>query len=336
MRPDNLRVGVVGLGVGERHVAGYQAIDGVEVVAVCDIDPVRLAEVGDRRGISRRATDYRAITEADDIDAVSICSFDDAHAEQVVSAFNHGKHVMVEKPVALTQEELEAVREAHATSGRILTSNLILRAAPRFMELRDAIARGDYGEVFYLEGDYIHAILHKITEGWRGRIHTYSVIYGGGIHLIDLMRWLLQDEIVEVSGMGTDVLTRGSSYGRPDTTVNLLRFAGGALAKTTTTFGPVRPKFHALNVYGTRATFVNDLGPAHRYTGTDAANHEPIHSAYPPRDKGDHLPRFVEAIRGAGGPPVSAQDVFRVMEICLACEEAIRTRATIDVRSSSA
>ncbi|MDA0341071.1 MAG: Gfo/Idh/MocA family oxidoreductase, partial [Proteobacteria bacterium] len=98
-----LRAGVVGLGVGEQHLLGYNAIEGVEVTDICDIDPEKLAEVGERNQVSGRHTDYRRVTENPDIDVVSIASHDDHHVEQAISAFRHGKHVMLEKPVALNR-----------------------------------------------------------------------------------------------------------------------------------------------------------------------------------------------------------------------------------------
>lgn len=326
-----IRAAVIGLGVGEQHVLGYRRIPGVEVVAVCDRDPVRLAEVADRLDVPERHTDAAKITEHPDVDVVSICSWDDSHAEQAISAFRHGKHVMVEKPVALSRAAAAGVVAAQQESGRYITSNLILRASPRFRDLKERIDRGDLGEVFYVEGDYLHAILHKITEGWRGRMPGYSIVYGGGIHLIDLIRWLVGDEVDEVNGMGTDLLARGSQFPGPDTTVNALRFRNGVLAKTTTTFGPRRPQLHALNVHGTKATFVNGSPSAMWYTSDEAGTGEPVDTAYPGTEKGDLLPDLIAAIREEREPAVGAVDVFRVADVCFAAAESIRTGATVKV-----
>ena len=327
----SLKIGVVGLGVGEQHVIGYQAIPGCEVVAVCDIDRERLAAVADRSGVPERYTDARSVTEHPGVDVVSICSYDDAHAEQVVSALKSGKHVMVEKPVALHRKEAEAILRAQQDSGRILTSNLILRHSPRFRELRRMIRDGEFGDIFYLEGDYIHQILWKLTEGWRGRMSFYCVTYGGGIHLIDLMRWLIGDEVTEITGMGTDRLTSGSRYRYPDTIVNIMRFAGGALAKTLTTLGPRRPQIHALSVYGTKATFVNDMPNAKLFRGDTSGDEEPMSAPYPAIEKGDLLPDFIAAVREGREPDVSTRDVFRVMDVCFAAWESVQAGRTVQV-----
>ncbi len=221
MNVRTMRAGVIGLGVGERHVTGYGQIADCEVTAICDRDPVKLAEVGDRQGIACRETDWRKIVGHPDIDLVSICSYDDTHTEQAVAAFGNGKHVMIEKPIALNRREAEAILRAQQDSGCLITSNFILRQSPRFQEVWQMARDGAFGELFYMEGDYVHQILWKILEGWRGKMDFYCVTYGGGIHLIDLMRWISGQEVTEVAGMGGKVLTRGSRYRYPDTIVNL-------------------------------------------------------------------------------------------------------------------
>lgn len=327
-----IRAGVIGLGVGNQHLISYQATAGVEVRAICDIDPTRLAEIGDAQGVAERYQDWRRITEHPDIDVVSICSYDDGHAEQAVSAFRNGKHVMIEKPVALNRAEAEAVLRAQQDSGRYITSNLILRRSPRFIELHEQIRAGAFGEIFHVEGDYVHDILWKITEGWRGRMHTYNVVYGGGIHLIDLMRWLIGDEVEAVASMGNGIRSRGTAYGgRDDCVTCLLQFTRGATGKTLTTFGPRRTKFHALNVYGSKKTFINDLPNAKLFDGDAAANEHVVTAPYPGMLKGDLLPDFIAAIRDGHEPNVSARDVFRVMDVCLAAAESLAAKCTVTV-----
>lgn len=327
-----IRVGVVGLGVGEAHLRSYQAIPGCEVVAICDINPERLAEIGDRYGVSGRSVDFRRVTEHPDIDLVSICSYDDAHAEQLVSALDHGKHVMIEKPFVLHRHEAEKVLRSFESANRFITSNLILRKSPRFAAVKRMVESGEMGEVFHIEGDYLHQILWKILEGWRGKMDFYCTVYGGGIHLIDLMRWIMGQEVTEVCAMGSGVLTRGSSYRWPDTITGLLKWEHGATGKCTTTLGPQRTKFHSLNVFGTLKTFVNDMPNAKLFTGDDPEKGEQVMDVpYPAIEKGDLLPDFVEGIRIGRKPQINEIDIFRVMDVCFAIWEAVEKRSTVKV-----
>ncbi|MEW5728880.1 MAG: Gfo/Idh/MocA family oxidoreductase, partial [Pseudomonadota bacterium] len=310
----------------------YQAIPGVEVAAICDIDPARLDEIGDRYGVSERHTDPARITAHPDLDVISICSYDDAHAAQVVAALDHGKHVMVEKPVVLHPAEADQVLAALQRSSRFITSNLILRKSPRFAELKRQIEAGELGDIHYVEGDYIHQILWKITEGWRGKMDFYCTVYGGGIHLIDLMRWLLGREIVEVTALATDLPTRGSSFRFPDLIAALLRFDGGALGKTTTYFGPQRTKFHSLNVYGSRRVFINDLPNGKMFSGDRPEDEETVTTPYPGMEKGDMLPEFIQSIRENRRPPLNEVDIFRTMSVCFAIWESVQSGRVVPVR----
>ena len=326
-----LNVGIIGLGVGEQHLRTYRDAPGVEVKAICDIDAAKLNAIGDKYDVSGQFEDWQKVAEDPEIDVVSICSYDDCHAEQCVAAFRSGKHVIVEKPVALSRDEAEAVLRAQQDSGKFITSNLILRESPRFREVRQQVAEGLFGDVFCIEGGYIHDILWKITEGWRGKMRFYCTIFGGGIHLFDLMRWIMGQEITEICGMGTKVLTGSTAYRFDDSFLNVFRFEGGAIGKCHTTFGPARTKFHELTVYGSRRTFINDMPEAKVFTGDRPEDESAVTTPYPGMEKGDLIPDFLAAIREGREPNVSARDVFRIMDVCFAALESVEKGRTVQV-----
>ena len=326
-----LKIGVIGLGVGEQHVIGYQRIPNVEVTDICDIDPSVLKIVGDRNDVPNRHQNYKQITENPSIDVVSIASYDNCHAIQAISAFENGKHVMIEKPLALNRHEAEAILRAQQDSGRFLSSNLVLRKSPRFQELKNWIAKGYFGEIVTIEGDYLHQILWKLTQGWRGEMEFYCVTYGGGIHMIDLMRWLLNEEIVEVCGMSNKKLTRGSKFDFDDTVTNLLKFKSGTVGRTTSNLGAQRPQIHGLSIYGTEKSFINDTPHAKLFHGDNSEDLEIVETSYPGIDKFGLLPDFISSIRNGDEPEVSAKDVFRVMDICFACYESLKAKKTVNV-----
>ena len=326
-----LKIGVIGLGVGEQHVIGYQRIPNVEVTDICDIDPSVLKIVGDRNDVPNRHQDYKQITKTPNTDVVSIASYDNCHAIQAISAFENGKHVMIEKPLALNRHEAEAILRAQQDSGRFLSSNLVLRKSPRFQELKNWIAKGYFGEIVTIEGDYLHQILWKLTQGWRGEMEFYCVTYGGGIHMIDLMRWLLDEEIVEVCGMSNKKLTRGSKFNFDDTVTNLLKFKSGTVGRTTSNLGAQRPQIHGLSVYGTEKSFINDTPHAKLFHGDNSEDIEIVETNYPGIDKFGLLPDFISSIRNGDEPEVSAKDVFRVMDICFACYESLKAKKTVNV-----
>ena len=319
-----LRAGVIGLGVGEQHIAGYRAHPECEVVALCDPDPVRRAEVAQRHpGIELMADPFALLARAD-IDVVSIASPDDVHYEQILAAIGHGKHLFVEKPLCLRPAEFAEIRRRLKASGLALSSNLILRAAPRFADLRRRIREGELGELYCLEADYNYGRIHKIISGWRGRIPNYSVMLGGGVHVVDLLLWLTGKRVVEVAAFGNGICTRGTGFDGPDAVLAILRFDDQSMAKVTANFGCVFPHFHRLLVYGTQGTFENGMDHARLWRSRDRDQPPArLETAYPGAAKGELIPGFVEKILRGTPAAVTEDDVMRTMDVCFAIDRAV-------------
>lgn len=331
-----LRVGIIGLGVGERHIAGYEADPRCAVTALCDSDPAKLAEVAARHPGRALTTDALALLDDPQIDAVSIASYDDAHYSQILRAFGKGKHVFVEKPLCLYRNELDGIRaEWEKAGGRLrLSSNLILRKSPRFVRLRERLRGGELGTPYYMEAEYNYGRAWKITEGWRGKIPFYSVVHGGAIHLIDLLLWLTGKKIVEAQAFGNHIATAGTAFRHNDLVAALLRFDDGAIAKVSANFGSMIPHIHALAVHGTVGSFVQGLdGRALLFHSRDPNVAPQVDdTAYPGAAKGDMLPAFVKSILDGGDPEVSEREVFAAMFVSLAIEEASRQNSTVKVQ----
>ncbi len=329
-----LRAAVIGLGVGERHIAGYEADPRCRVVALCDVDEAKLAEVGGRHPGRRLVSDPFAILRDPEIDVVSVASYDDAHFAQVMEAFAFDKHVFVEKPLCLHETELREIRLAIEGKPRLrLSSNLILRRSPRFAGLRERIRSGALGIPYYCEGDYNYGRLHKIVDGWRGKRPYYSVVHGGAIHMIDLLLWLLDEYPVAVTAFGNGVATRGTQFKFNDCVAALLKFPSGVTAKITANFGCVFPHHHNLSVYGTAATFIHDHQGARFYVSRNPeVAPSDIEDAYVGPAKGDMLPSFVASILDGGDPEVTAREVFNAMAVSLAIEKSAHLEQTITIQ----
>lgn len=329
-----LRAGIIGLGVGEKHIAGYEADHRCQVVALCDVDPDKLKSVGERHPGRRLASDPGEVLNDPSIDVVSIASYDRAHYRQVMTALAAGKHVFVEKPVCLFEHELDDIRRALAANPKLkLSSNLILRKSPRFAGLRQSVREGKLGTPYYAEADYNYGRLSKITDGWRGQADYYSVVHGGAIHMLDLLFWIFGERPVAVTAFGNSLATRGTAFRFKDCVTALLKFPSGLIAKVTANFGCVLPHHHNLTVYGTAATFVHDQLGARLYTSRDPATPpEPVEDAYIGPAKGDMLPSFVSAILDGGEPEVSATDVLETMAVSLAIEKAAELEQTVRIQ----
>lgn len=324
-----LRAAIIGLGVGERHIHGYASHPDCRVMALCDSDPEKLRQVGQRHPHCALTTDPDQVLQDPAIDIVSIASYDNAHAEQVLMALEHNKHVFVEKPLCLFESEYNAIAAALAARPHLkLSSNLILRRVPRFRALRERLRAGALGKLYYLEGDYDYGRLHKLIDGWRGRIPYYSVVHGGAIHLIDLLLWLTGEPVTEVFAYGNRITTRDTPFQHNDCVVALLKFNSGLLAKISANFASVTPHHHQLKVYGAAGTFVQShTGAAYLNSRDLQAPMEAVTDDYPGTDKGDMLPAFIQSVRGLQQPEVTADEVLAAMAVALAIEASVAAEA---------
>jgi predicted dehydrogenase len=328
-----LKAGIIGLGVGEQHIAGYHSHPNCEVVALCDFSDEKLEMAQEKYPQLKLSKDADELLNDPEIDVISIATYDNYHHDQIAKAITNGKHIFVEKPICLYEQELINIRALFIQNPHLkLSSNLILRMSPRFLLLKKMIAENELGELFYVEGDYNYGRLHKITEGWRGQLEFYSAMYGGGIHIIDLLLWLTGDRVIEVTAYGNNIVSKDTSFRYNDFSVCLLKFQSGMVGKVSANLGCVFPHFHGLSIYGTKATFVNGLNEATLYESRDK-NQIPkkITAAYPGAHKGDLIYSFVDSIITGSEAKVSTEDVFSSMSVCLAIEKAIQRSETVKV-----
>ena len=319
-----LKAGIIGLGVGEQHIQGYLSHSECVVSALCDFNGEKRAEV------SRRYPDIPTVRNASDIlndpeiDVVSIASYDEDHYEQIRGAIECGKHVFVEKPLCTSPEQARSLRTLLARHPDVkLSSNLILRKSPRLLLLKDMIRNGDFGKLFYVEGDYNYGRLEKLLTGWRGEMPAYSMVYGGGVHIVDLLQWLTEDHIEEVDAAGNRIATSGGKGSNFDMVVALLRFKSGLVGKMSANGGCVYPHFHKLSIYGTAATFENGLDHGSLFKTRDPLEAPcRIDAPYPGVHKGDLVKNFVGAILASQKPEITTDEVFRSLSVCFAIERS--------------
>jgi predicted dehydrogenase len=322
---ERLRIGVIGLGVGEQHVIAFQAHPECQVVAIADPDSVKRSRARDQWPEVRICENPDDITDDPRIDLVCVASPDDAHYRQILRSLENGKHVFAEKPLCVSEDQTKRIWETLSRAPHLrLSSNTVLRRSPRFVDLRRRIAGGELGRVYFVEADYNYGRLWKLTDGWRGRIPGYSVMLGGGIHMADLILWLTGSRVLQVHAYGTRISSRETGFAGNDLIIATLALDDGGLGKIAVNFGCVEPHFHRVLVYGTEATFENGRQGASIQRSRDPnRTPEEIGTAYPGVAKGALIPSFIDAIRQRGRPDVDENEVFAAMAVCHAVDRSL-------------
>lgn len=319
-----LNAAVIGLGVGQRHISGYESDSRCRVRTICDINKNVLEGVQKKYPHCNITTDANLIFEDPEIDVVSIASYDNDHAEYVLKAIKAGKHIFVEKPICLTEKEYESIHFALKEAQVQLSSNFVLRKSPQFQLVKERITSGVMGELFYLEGDYNYGRLHKLTTSWRGEIPFYSVTHGGAIHLIDLLIWLSGGTVTEVIATGNKIASKGTQFRHMDMVTALLKFEEGFTAKVSANFGSVCPHHHCLSVFGTQASFTHNYQGGVFYDSCDPdAIFEKMNLKYENISKTNVQRTFVCQILDGTTPEVTSSDVMKTMAVSLAIERSL-------------
>jgi predicted dehydrogenase len=327
-------VAVAGLGIGEQHVRAYMATGKCELRWLYDLDREKALRLTREFNAGMVADTFDQIVGDPHTRAVSIASFDDAHYDQVVAALNAGKHVFVEKPLCRSIDELRTVKQAWLKhEGRLkLSSNLVLRAAPLYQWLKQQIRLGVLGDIYSIDGDYLYGRLDKVTHGWRKDVPNYSVTFGGGIHLIDLMLWLTGRRPSSVSAVGNQVCTEGSEFHYNDFVAATFQYATGLVGRITANFGSVHAHQHVLRVFGTKATFIYDDSGARLHVSRDpCVRPTPVKLAPLPETKGELIGPFVSSIFDDDNPDQGTQEIFDVISICAATDKALRANSSMEI-----
>lgn len=326
-------VAVVGLGVGEQHARAFARNADCRLDWLLDHDRSRAEALAETLGQGKVANDFKSMVTEPETDVVAIASHDDDHFSQAGFALEHGRHVFVEKPLCRTVDEARALKTKWKDAGRpALESNLVLRGAALYRWLVPFIRKGGLGQIYAVDGEYLYGRLHKITDGWRGRVDNYSVLEGGGIHMLDLMIDLLGSLPERVWATGNGICTEESDFRYNDFVAATYRFPSGAIGRLTANFGCVHRHQHVLRVYGTEGTFLyDDAGPRlHVSRDPDVAVRQ-VEENPLPESKGILVSGFVDLITSGADTTHLAQRNFDLVCACVAADQALSAGQEVTV-----
>jgi len=256
-----------------RNVASFFDVPAFEQKVLVGRDAGQVAEAAAKYGWAESATDWRSILERDDIHIVDICAPGWMHAEIAIAALEAGKHVLVEKPLANTLAEAEAMTHAAATARERGVQSMIgfnYRRVPALALAKELIAEGRLGTVRHVRAAYLQDWLSDETAPMTWRLNKETAGSGalGDIasHAIDQVLFLLGGTVTEVSGrLHTFVSSRPGADGPEDVTVDdaawaTLTLDSGAIASVEVSrMATGRKNSLQLEIYGDKGSLLFDL-----------------------------------------------------------------------------
>ena len=336
-------VGIIGYGwVASAHIPAINASSQAQVTAVFSSRPLDDAEVSAKHGGKIRCyTNLDEMLADPDLHAVSICSFPYQHTAHVIAAAQAGKHIIVEKPLALSWEDCLAMKRAVDAAGVLTCVCFECRYSSQFLTTKSIIDQGLLGEIHYGEIDYYHGI-----GPWYGQFRWNtrkdaggSALLTAGCHALDALLLCMGTEVAEV----TSYDTRSTSevfqpYEYTTTSVTILKFKNGRVGKCAAVVDCFQPYYFHTHLVGSHGSLLDNKFHSMKLTGLNKAAWSNLSmKMLDSGDVSDHpyttqFQAFFDALdRGQKMPLTSLDDALKTHEILFAADRSAATGQSVKV-----
>jgi predicted dehydrogenase len=340
-------IGIIGCGtIAERMMAAWQPrMEGARLVSVMDVSPARLDVFKQKFGAPHVTTELDELLARPEVDAVLVLTPNFLHAPNSIAAAKARKHVLCQKPMAMSLDEARQMIDAAKENGVILMSSFMKRFWPYYVKLKSLLDEGVLGKLIAVRSQFSHSGIGKYYKPASQWFLDPAKSGGGplvdlGVHHFDVLRWLVGAEVVSVSA---DTASLGQGKDVEDNALVNLRFANGVVGHgyySFTTIAPPGVTIERIEVYGSQGTAIATLqhparctvqlcaesGPAAPFGGwIDLPITEPVPAF------ALMLQNFADSVASGSTPRTTGEDGYRSLEICLAAYASAREGRRIDL-----
>jgi predicted dehydrogenase len=342
MPKKHLGIGVIGTGwVAGAHIDTFRKVAGCSVVAVCSrrLDRAR-AKVAAHALDAKAYDDLDAFLADPAIDVVTVCTPHPNHPAETIAAAKAGKHVVIEKPVAMQRADLDRMVAAVQDAGVATSVCFELRWIGLFKNVKALVEQKLIGEPFYGETGYFHGIGPWYPQyPWnRKKDMGGDALLTAGCHALDGLIWLMGSDVAEVTAMSATSRKNPLDYEYDTNVAALLRFQSGAIGKCATSIECRQPYLFPVLLQGDRGTIWNDQVSTLAWPGLEAGKWARIPTALPESgDVGNHpylgqFTYFADCIRRGKRPHNDLAACAHVHEVMFAIQDSIQSGNTVKVR----
>jgi predicted dehydrogenase len=265
-------VAVIGYGwAATAHIAAINATRQAQVTAVWSSRPLASSDLSGRHGSPIEVySDLEAMLANRDIHAVDITSYPDQHADQFMRAARHGKHVIVEKPLAVEWSEILAVKKAVAETGVKTCVCFECRYSSQFLATKAVIDAGLLGKVHYGEVDYYHGIGPWYSPyRWNTKRKLGgSALLTAGCHALDALLLCMAGDVEEVTSYATQSSNPVfAAYEYQTTSTTILRFANGSVGKCAAVIDCLQPYYFHTHLVGSEGSLLDNRFHSQKLAG---------------------------------------------------------------------
>ncbi len=349
-----MRIGIIGTGgISHHHMRAYRLLsDRCEVVAACDIDEVKLKRYCDKYDIPAMYTDYNEMMAKEDLDCVSVCTWNSQHMPATVAALKGGANVLCEKPMAMNAAEAEIMKQTAEETGKLLQIGFCRRFGNDADVLKEMIDSGLFGELYYANVKNLRR--SGCPGGWFG---DKSRSGGGplidiGVHVIDLMRYLsgcpkpvavfgatynnLGPDRAKGGHVAWDTEVQEAPYTVEDFATAMVKFDNGLTLSLEASFNiNIKEDYTNVELFGTKAGCRVDPSVeiytqyGGRFVNIEPATKVAIDGVYA-MDK--EVEGFLDAVEGKAPCRATPEDGVLLMKIIDAVYESAKTGKLVEIQ----
>ncbi len=260
---NKFNVGIIGYSwVAGAHIEAINKTSYAQVTAICSSRSLNSAEISAKHGGTITCyTDLAQMLADPDLHIVSICSYPADHAKQAIMAARAGKHLIIEKPLALNWDDCLAIKEAVDAAGVKTCVCFECRFSSQLITIKALIDQGLLGKIHYAEVDYYHGI-----GPWYGQFRwnvkkdaAGSSLLSAGCHALDALLLIMGNEVDTVSSFATSSANKDfAPYEYPTTSVSILKFKDGRLGKVASVIDCMQPYYFHIHLVGSEGSLLDN------------------------------------------------------------------------------
>lgn len=344
-------VGIIGCGriAQERHLPEYQENPDARIVGVYDVNGDRAREIAEKYG-AKAFDSYEELLKAPDIEAVSVCSSNNTHAEITIAALHAGKHVLCEKPMAVTYEQCKAMTEAAEANGKYLMIDQNQRLTKAHIRAKSMIEEGVIGRVVTFRTTFGHGGPEtwsidpgKNTWFFDRKRAAMGAMADLGIHKTDLIQFLLSQTVTETTARLMTLDKRdatGNLAGVDDNAICIYKMSGGTVGTMTASWTYYGAEDNSTILYGTEGIMRIYDDPAHALVivAKDGTRSEYDIEAIQTNDnqtKSGVIDLFIDSLENKTEPAISGKSVLSAMRAVFASIESSEKGCTVRIQDET-
>lgn len=320
-----IRAGLIGTGIGEKHL---QAIDGYrncKVVSILETNKKKTLYLKKKYKNINFYNNEKSFFSENSLNLISIASYDEFHFKQIMQSIKKRLHIIVEKPICLTEEQLKKIYKALKLNPQIyFTSNLVLRKNSLFNKIKKKIKPS---EIYHLEASYLWGRKQKLFE-WRSKTKKYSLTLGATIHILDLVCWLLNSRPISVITKINNKITKKTKFKKFSFANYIFTFPNDILVNLKADAVCIHPHYHSLKIFEKNKTIISDLGRQFvikKKEGLDNFKILNTNYEYPDKkNRKNYIREFLDSIIDKKPSHPSKQDLFNLMRACFYADLSAR------------